>query len=160
MRRWLIRVGLAVVAIVVVFLVAAKVVLRTGFAANKVAAQIQEAAGGAGACRLTRRGRHRQHLHDVQFLEDGAPKGSPPWATIISVEASCRWLNWLRGDLASGVVTLRGPKLTLPHGPGQQAAHAVAVVRRSEPGLAGSSSIVAGQMTFQREGGPNALQQH
>src|SRR5215207_5445415 len=78
MRRWLVRLGIGAVALVVVLVVGAKLLLRSGFAANKVAVQIQEAVGGPTRVGHLDVGVTGSSLHDLQFLEDGAAEGAPP----------------------------------------------------------------------------------
>src|SRR5947209_852795 len=120
MRRWLLRLGVGAVVLVVVLVVAAKLILRTGFAADRVAAQIQKAAGGApvrvGSLDV---GVSGSSLHDLRLFEDrgdppgaGNSPGDPPWAVVTAVDADVPLLRLIRGDLSGGPITLRGPKLT------------------------------------------------
>src|SRR5437868_5267368 len=157
MRHWLVRIGVGIVIVLVVLVVAAKLILRTGFAANRVAAQLQEATGGApvhvGSLDVGITG---SSLHDLQFLEDGAADGTPPWAVVPTVDADLSLTHLIRGDLAGGTVTLRGPTLTFrldrdnhlltklpsPEGPS-----------RAWPEF----RIVSGQVRFQREGSADAV---
>src|SRR6476619_4079602 len=113
MRRWLVRLGIGAVVLLVVIVGGAKLLLRTGFAANKVAAQIQEAVGGPTRVGRLDVGVTGSSLHDLQFLEEGAPDGSPPWATVTTVDADLSLPQLMRGDLTGGTITLRGPKLIL-----------------------------------------------
>ncbi|HEX4592495.1 MAG TPA: hypothetical protein VH120_21375, partial [Gemmataceae bacterium] len=113
MRRWLIRLGVGAVVLIIVLVVAAKLLLRSGFAAHKVEAQLEEVTGGApvhiGALDIGATG---SSLQDLQFAEAGAKQGSSPWATVPIVDADIPLTQLLRGDLGGGVVTLKGPKLT------------------------------------------------
>src|SRR5690242_2750818 len=113
MRRWLVRLGVGAVVLAIVLVVAAKLVLRSGFAANKVAAQIQEAAGAPVRVASVDVGLSGSSLQDLQFLEGGAADGSARWAVIPLVDADLSITQLLRSELAAGTVTLRGPKITL-----------------------------------------------
>src|SRR5262245_60168771 len=106
LKRWLIRLNVGAVVLVVVLVVAAKVALRTGFAARRVAASIAEAAGTPVRIGTVDVGVTGSSLHDLQFLEDGAPEGTPPWASIPTVDADLSLAQLARGDLAGGTVTL------------------------------------------------------
>lgn len=157
MRRWLVRLGVGAVVLVVVIVGGAKLLLRTGFAANRVAAQIQEAVGGPTRVGHIDVGVTGSSLHDLQFLEEDAPEGTPPWAVVPTVDADLSLAQLARGDLAGGTITLRGPKLHLrldrdnniltkfptpPEGPA-----------KPWPEF----KIVNAQVRFEREGEPEAL---
>jgi hypothetical protein len=157
MRRWLIRLGVGAVVLVVVLVVAAKLLLRSGFAAHKVEAQLEAVTGGApvhvGSLDVGATG---SSLHDLQFAEAGAAEGSPPWASVPTVDADIPLTQLIRGEFSGGVVTLRGPKLTFR------------LDRESKlvtklPNFGGPSHawpefrIVDGQITFLREGGGDAV---
>jgi hypothetical protein len=157
MRRWLFRLGVVAVVIVVGLVVAAKLVQRTDFAINKVVAHIQEKAGGA-AVRVGSLdvGVTSSALHDLQFLEAGAAEGSPPWVTVTTVETDLPLPQLIRGELAGATITLRGPKLILRF---DRDNHLLTKFPPSE----GVSQewpefrIVSGQVTCQRDGTPDAL---
>jgi hypothetical protein len=113
MRRWLRRLAIGAVVLIVVLIVAAKLLLRSGFAADRVAAQIQKATGGApvhvGSLDVGVAG---SSLRDLQILEDGAVPSDRPWAVVTSVDADVSLMNVIRGEFSGGPITLRGPKLT------------------------------------------------
>jgi len=76
MRRWLLWIGGGAVVLVVVLVIGAKLALRTGFAANRVAAQIQAAAGAPVQVGSLEVGVTGSSLHDLQFLEEREPRGA------------------------------------------------------------------------------------
>jgi hypothetical protein len=158
MRRWLLRIGIGALVLVVVLVVAAKLILRTGFAADKVAAQLQSAAGGApvhvGSLDVGLTG---SSLHDLQFLEDGAAPGSTPWATVPDVDADVSLVHLIRGDLTGGAVTLHNPKLTFRLDRENR-------MLTKLPDFGGGASqalpdfkIVGASIVFRREGHPDAV---
>ncbi len=156
MHRWLVRIGIGVVVLVAVLIVTAKLLLRTGFAADKVAAQLQEAAGAPVHVGSLDVGITGSNIQNVQFLEDGAPPGQPPWAEIAEVDADASLPQLIRGDFASGDVTLHHPKLIFRFDRDDK-------LLTKLPSFAGPSRvwpvfhIVDGQITFQREGSPDAV---
>src|SRR5207249_3707932 len=142
--------------LVVVLVVAAKLLLRSGFAADKVAAQIQEAAGGPVRVGSLDVGFTGSSLHDLQFLEEGAPDGAPPWAVVPTVDADLSLPQLIRGDLAGGTITLRGPQLTFRL---DRDNNLLTKLPSSSEGAGRpwpEFRIVNAQVVFQREGAPEA----
>ena len=74
MRRWFVRLGIGVVLVVVILIAAAKLLLRSGFAADKVAAELQAAAGSPVHVGSLDVGLSGSNVRDLQFLEAGLRK--------------------------------------------------------------------------------------
>jgi hypothetical protein len=158
MRRWLVRLGTGAVVLVVLLVVAAKLILRTSFATDRVAAQIQKAVGGApvkvdsldvglGAC----------STGEVQFREDGVPADVPPWAVISSVEADVSLLSLIRGDLSGGPITLLGPKLAFRLDQDNKLLTKLPDFSSGGPSTWSEFQIKHARIAFQRKGGPDAV---
>src|SRR5437868_5659338 len=114
-RRWLLYLylGLGAVALIVVLVGAAWLTTRSAWAAQKVAAQIAEAAGAPVRVGGLSVGVTGSSLRNLQFLEEDAAEGTPPWAVVPEVSADLSLAQLVRGDLAGGTVTLRNPAVTL-----------------------------------------------
>ncbi len=111
-KRWLIVLG--VVGVVLIgLLVAAKLTLRSSFAAHQVAAQIAEAAGTPVQVGSLDVGLTGSTLYDLKFYEEGASESVLPWAVIPQVSANLSLTQLVRGELAGGTVTLHNPTITL-----------------------------------------------
>jgi hypothetical protein len=156
MRRWITRLAIGLVTLVLVLIVAAKLLLRSGFAANRVAAEIQQAAGAPVHVGSLDIGVTGSSLRDLQFLEDGAAQGSQPWTQIADVDADMSLAQLVRGDFAGGAITLRRPKLTFRFDRNDN-------LLTKLPSFEGPSRawpvfhIADGQITFQRHGSPDAV---
>lgn len=112
-RRWLIRISIGLVVLIGLLVVAGWFVLRSSLVTNQVAARIQEATGAPVRVEAASVGLRGTSLSGLQFLEDGAPEGSPPWATIPDVEADLSVPQLARGELSGGTVVLRNATVTL-----------------------------------------------
>jgi hypothetical protein len=158
MRRRLVRLSIGALVLVVVLLVAAKLILRTSFATDRVAAQIQKAVGGApvrvGSLDV---GFGSSSIGDVQFREEGAPADAPPWAIISSIDADVSPLGLAGGDLSGGPITLRGPKLTF-----RLDRENKLLTKLPDFSSGGASTwsefrIKNARIAFERDGGPDAV---
>jgi hypothetical protein len=112
-RRWLVRIAAGILAAVVLIAGVGWLALRSSFVTSKVAARIEAATGApvrVGALSLGLRG---SSLSGLQFLEDGAPDGAPPWAVIPDVDADLSLAQLARGELSGGTVVLRNAAVTL-----------------------------------------------
>src|SRR5437763_9477553 len=109
-RRWLLYLGLGSIALIVVLMVAAWLTARSAWAAQKVAAQIAEAAGAPVRVGGLNVGVTGSSLRNLQFLEEDAPADTPPWAVVPEVNADLSLAHLIRGDLAGGTITLRSPQ--------------------------------------------------
>ena len=105
-RRWLLYLGLGSITLIVVLMVAAWLTARSAWAARQVAAQIAEAAGAPVRVGGLHVGVTGSSLRNLQFLEEGAPEGTPPWAVVPEVKADL--------SLAQLVRPPRVPKSTIP----------------------------------------------
>jgi translocation and assembly module TamB len=112
-RRWLVRIAVGLVVLIGVLVVGGWFLLRSSLVTNQVAARIQEATGAPVRVEGASVGLRGTSLTGLQFLEDGAPDGSPPWATVPDVEANLSLPQLARGELSGGTVVLRNATVTL-----------------------------------------------
>jgi hypothetical protein len=112
-RRWLVRIAVGFVVLFGLLFVAGWFLLRSSLVTNQVAARIQAATGAPVRVRAASVGLRGTSLSGLQFLEDGAPEGSPPWATIPDVEADLSVPQLARGELSGGTVVLQNAVVIL-----------------------------------------------
>jgi translocation and assembly module TamB len=155
-RRWLVRIAVGLVAVVGLLLVAGWFLLRSSLVTNQVAARIQQATGApvrVGAASVGLRG---TSLSALQFLEDGAPEGSPPWATIPDVESDLSIAQLARGELSGGTVVLRNATVTLRLDRDDKLVTKIPPIEGGKMALP-VFRVEDAQIVFQREGRPDTV---